>query len=190
MRLDWSWGTIRAVSKLPARLKWEILKRRHGTSGAARALGVTVGQDCRMISCEVRSEPWLLTVGDRVTVSSEVLFITHDGTGWLFSDEAGRRYRYAPIRVGSDCFIGARSIIMPGVEIGDRSIVAAGSVVVRSVPPGSIVGGNPARIIGSFDEFEARVLKTWPRGSDRLGGTYRQQVDSIAETSFRPHMHP
>lgn len=49
--------------------------------------------------------------------------------------------------IGSRCFIGAHSIILPGVTIGDGSIVAAGSVVNRDVPPGCIVAGNPAKII-------------------------------------------
>lgn len=50
-------------------------------------------------------------------------------------------------RIGKRCFIGARSILLPGVTIGDGSIVAAGAVVTRDVPPASIVGGNPARVI-------------------------------------------
>jgi acetyltransferase-like isoleucine patch superfamily enzyme len=49
--------------------------------------------------------------------------------------------------VGERCFIGARSIIMPGIRVGDGSIVGAGSVVTRDVGPGSIVGGNPARVL-------------------------------------------
>lgn len=52
-------------------------------------------------------------------------------------------------RIGRRCFIGARSIIMPGVVIGDGSVVAAGSVVTKDVPARSIVAGNPARIIRS-----------------------------------------
>jgi acetyltransferase-like isoleucine patch superfamily enzyme len=50
-------------------------------------------------------------------------------------------------RIGNHCFIGARSIILPGLEIGDESIVAAGSVVTKDVPPRSIVAGTPAQII-------------------------------------------
>ena len=56
---------------------------------------------------------------------------------------------YVDTVVGECCFIGARSIIMPGVSVGHHSIVAAGAVVTRDVPPHSIVGGNPAKIIRS-----------------------------------------
>lgn len=52
-----------------------------------------------------------------------------------------------PVEIGKNCWIGARSIICPGVKIEDGVVVAMGSVVTKSVPKGAIVGGNPARII-------------------------------------------
>ena len=149
------------LDRLPPQWRFRILKRLKGGTAAARALGVTVGERCRIISCSVRSEYDLLTIGDRVTVSSDVVFITHDGTGWLFCDDRGRRYNVTRITVGSDVFIGSGALIMGGVRIGARSIVAAGSVVTKSVPTGAIVGGNPAQIIGSFDELRSRALATW-----------------------------
>jgi maltose O-acetyltransferase len=54
-----------------------------------------------------------------------------------------------PVRIGSRCFIGGGSLILPGVTIGDECIIGAGSVVFDDVPPRSIAGGNPARIIRS-----------------------------------------
>jgi acetyltransferase-like isoleucine patch superfamily enzyme len=59
------------------------------------------------------------------------------------------RALYAHTRIGRRCFIGARSMIMPGIVVGDGSIVAAGSVVTKDVPARSIVAGNPAKIIRS-----------------------------------------
>ena len=50
--------------------------------------------------------------------------------------------KYGRIRVGNDCFIGAKSIILPGVSIGDKSIVAAGAVVAKSIPSGEVWGGT------------------------------------------------
>jgi acetyltransferase-like isoleucine patch superfamily enzyme len=57
------------------------------------------------------------------------------------------RRMHVDTRIGERCQIGAHSIIMPGVTIGDGSVVAAGSVVMRDVPPGSLVFGNPARVM-------------------------------------------
>lgn len=174
--------------KVPTRLKWIFWKRAVGGVAAARRMGVTVGEGCRIISCDVRSEPWLLTIGERVTVSSDVLFITHDGTGWLFADSRGRRFRYAKISIGSDCFIGARAVIMPGVRIEDKCIVAAGAVVTRSVPSGSIVGGNPARVIGNYADFGRKVLSDWHSADDRVGDSYVDLVQSVVEPGFRPSL--
>jgi hypothetical protein len=153
-------GTL--LKRIPARWRFRLFSLAKGGDEAARLLGVKVGSGCRIYSCSVSSEFELLTIGDRVTVSTEVLFITHDGTGWLMSDGESRRYSLAKIDIGNDVFIGARSTILPGVKIGDRCIVAAGSVVTKSVPSGSIVGGNPARIIGDYDLFEKKVRENWP----------------------------
>jgi acetyltransferase-like isoleucine patch superfamily enzyme len=76
-------------------------------------------------------------VGPQSYVAFEVSILAHDMTRGL----------YLHTRIGRRCFIGARSIILPGIEIGDESVVAAGSVVTRNVPPRSLVAGNPAKII-------------------------------------------
>ncbi|MET0862962.1 MAG: acyltransferase [Nakamurella sp.] len=166
-------------------MKHQVLKRLRGQEYAARAMGVVIGDDCRILSDVVTTEPWLISIGDRVTVSSRVAFTTHDGTGWLFRDDRGRRYRYAPIKVGSDVFIGAGAIIMPGVEIGDRCVVGIGSVVTRSVPSGTVVAGNPARPISSYDSLYER-MRDWPSSNQLRGRSYRERVDSIAEQVSGP----
>jgi maltose O-acetyltransferase len=53
----------------------------------------------------------------------------------------------SPIRIGNEVWLGGGAMVLPGVTVGDRSIVGAGSVVVRHVPPNSLVVGNPARIV-------------------------------------------
>lgn len=78
-------------------------------------------------------------VGPYSYIAFEARILTHDMT---------RNVRLHT-RIGSNCFVGGRSLIMPGVEIGDHCIVGAGSIVTRSVPAGSIVVGNPARVIRS-----------------------------------------
>ncbi len=76
-------------------------------------------------------------VGAHTYIAFEARLLTHDMT---------RRTR-RPVSIGENCFIGGRSLIMPGVTIGNSCIVGAGSVVTKSVPDGCIVAGNPARIL-------------------------------------------
>lgn len=78
-------------------------------------------------------------VGAETYLAFDVAVLTHEMI----------RAMYVHTRIGRRCFIGARSVIMPGIVIGDGSVVAAGSVVTRDVPSRSIVAGNPARIIRS-----------------------------------------
>jgi acetyltransferase-like isoleucine patch superfamily enzyme len=152
----------------------------------ARFIGVKVGEDCRIYTRNFGSEPWLISIGSRVTVTSGVQFLTHDGSTWLMRDERGRRYRYAKVEVGNDVFIGINSIIMPGVRIGNKVIVGAGSVVTKSVPDGLIVAGNPARIIGRFADYEKKALTTFAHELSLVGENTRDRIDSVVEREFRP----
>lgn len=143
----------------------------------ARLLGVDVGPGCRIYTSSLGSEPFLLKIGARVTITSGVRLLTHDGATWLIRDESGRRYRYRPVVIGDDVFIGVNSIVMPGVVIGERVIVAAGSVVTKSVPSGTIVAGVPARVIGLFDDYEARALRDFVSEADlKYDVDYRSRV--------------
>ena len=142
----------------------------------AKRLGVSIGDGCRIYIASWGSEPFLISIGNRVTVTSGVRFLTHDGATWLVRDAGVRYQRFAQIRIGDDVFIGVNAIIMPGVEIGSRSIVAAGSVVTKSIEPGSIVAGCPARRIGTFDEFAQKVRATCASDSQLPAGSYRERV--------------
>ena len=155
----------------------------------ARRLGVKVGQDCRIYSQRFGAEPFLVEMGDRVTVTSGVTFLTHDGAAWLVRDEKGRRYHYRRIRIGHDVFIGINAVLLPGVIIGNRVIVGAGSVVTRSVPDGCIVAGNPARCVGTYAQYEARALATWPYDTSATGRLdYRRRVMTMLDDTSRPEL--
>jgi acetyltransferase-like isoleucine patch superfamily enzyme len=167
-------------------IKWRVLYALKGNIYASRSLGVKIGEGCRIYTSSFGFEPWLISIGDRVTVTSGVQFITHDGATWLLRDQKGRRYRYAPIEIGSDVFIGVNSIILPGVRIGNRVIVAAGSVINRSIPDNCVVAGVPAKFIKTFDEYERRGLEEFRSHTERRGKSLRQQIDSIVDETMVP----
>jgi acetyltransferase-like isoleucine patch superfamily enzyme len=118
-----------------------------------------------------RTYPRGVHVGANSWIALKTVILTHDRTRGL----------YLHTRIGKNCFIGACSVVMPGVQIGDNVVVAAGSVVVKDVPDRCIVAGNPAKIIrtdinvieyGRFegaDETERRI-KASPTFASRPRG--------------------
>lgn len=131
----------------------------------AKKLGVKVGKGCSFAGMpNFGSEPYLIEIGNQVRTSSQVSFITHDGATWCFRRQ--ERYkkviRFGKIVVGDNCFLGFRSTILPGVTIGENSIVGACALVTKDVPPNSVVGGVPARVICTTQEFAEKCLRETP----------------------------
>lgn len=157
-----------------------------GATRYAKYCGVSVGRNCRIYIRKFGTEPWLISIGDNVTITSGVKILTHDGSTWLFRDDKGRRYLYRKVVIGNGVFIGVNSIILPGVKIGDNCIIAAGSVVVKSVPAGSIVGGNPAKIIGSYSNIERNALENYMSEFDfDLDCKYKDRINKLVDNSFK-----
>ncbi len=155
----------------------------------ARRIGVVVGDNCRIYTRHFGSDPFLITIGDRVTVTANVHFLTHDGSLCLFRDDKGRRYKYQPIEIGNDVFIGINSIIMPGVKIDDKVIIAAGSVVTKSVPSGSIVAGVPAKIIGDFEDFKHKSLNDCISHRDiDFSKSYKERVLEVVSNTYKDYL--
>jgi hypothetical protein len=111
------------------------------------------------------SEPYLISLGQHVTVSGRVSFVTHDGATYVFRHLPGYEdvIKFGRITVHDNCFIGQGSIILPGVTIGPNAVVAAHSVVTQDVPPNTIVGGNPARPITSIEAYAERSRQRSPQ---------------------------
>lgn len=132
--------------------------------------GLKLGRDVRVIGRpDFGSEPYLIEIGDHVTISGNVTFITHDGATWVFRHLPSYLglQRFGRIVVGDNCFIGAGAVIMPEVHIGANSVVGAGAVVTRSVPANSVVAGVPARRICSYQEYVERMVprcQSYPSG--------------------------
>ncbi len=128
--------------------------------------GLQIADDCRLLawpSC-FGSEPWLVSIGRHVTITYGVRFITHDGATWVFRNRAEYSgvIRYGRITVHDNCFIGTESVILPGVSIGPNSVVAAGAVVRKDVPPDEVWGGVPARYLCKVEDFARKALRETP----------------------------
>lgn len=128
-----------------------------------RTLGVKIGNNCDIITNIINigsSEPWLIQIGNKVTLSYGVWLIVHDGSSRLFRDRFAAMSKFGnkfgAITIEDNCFIGINAIILPGVVIGSNSIIGSGSVVTKSVAPNSVVAGNPAKCICSIDNYVSR----------------------------------
>lgn len=106
---------------------------------------VRVGNHCVILRDVLLDGRMGVEIGDNVNISEGVLVFSlhHDISSPEFAPEGG------PVAIGDHVFIGARAIILPGVTIGRGAVVAAGAVVTKDVAPLSIVGGTPARAIGT-----------------------------------------
>lgn len=112
--------------------------------GARLVLGKNVGISGAIL-CAGKS----IEIGEGTIIGAGVMIMDNDlhspsgEWGWVTDYVTGSR----PIKIGRGVFIGARAIIMKGVTLGDRSVVGAGAVITKDVPPGMVAVGNPARII-------------------------------------------
>ena len=114
--------------------------------GLLRSEGVTIGRDCLVHTPYFGVEPYLVVIGDHVAISAGTEFITHDAVGWMFQDQPHWGL-YGTIKVGNNTFFGLNCTILPGTTIGADCVIGAGSVVRGNIPDGSVVLGNPARVV-------------------------------------------
>jgi maltose O-acetyltransferase len=131
--------------------------------------------------------PWLINIGEQSGLSPGVVVMAHDAsmrrhTGYT---------RIARVVIGDRVFVGAGAIILPGTRIGDDSIVAAGAVVRGEVPPGSLVSGNPAKVVAevaSVAEWHRKAVNgapVWPHegwmaGRGITDARKREQREALA----------
>lgn len=154
-----------------------------------RYLGTKVGDDCRIFPYKFSSEPFLIEIGSRVTITAGVRLLTHDGSTWLFRDEKGRRQLYKPIKIGNNVFVGIDAILLPGVIVEDNVIIAAGSVVTKSIPANSIVAGNPAKIIGHYEDHLDRALKYYVSQEDLNESLpFKERIEAVVDEAVRPFL--
>lgn len=120
--------------------------------------------------CHFGTEPYLIELGNYVRISFDVVFITHDGGTWVFRRE--KKYQnivsFGKIVIGDNTFIGARTVIMPGVSVGSNCVIGAGSIVTKDIPNNSVACGNPARVIRTLDEYINKKVTSMPKKWDAV----------------------
>lgn len=125
----------------------------------AKKVGVNFPNGELFIYGEVKwsTEPWIISLGKNVHITDGVKFLTHDGGTLLFRDQIRDLEITKPIIVGDNVYIGNNVIILPGVHIGNNCVIAAGAVVSSDVPDNVVVGGVPAKIIKSIEEYLSKI---------------------------------
>lgn len=122
--------------------------------------GLRLGKNVDLVSMpNFGSEPYLISIGDNTTVSSDCAFVTHDAATRVIRnlpDGNPETGYFAPIKVGKNCFIGIRSTILAGVTIGDNTIIGACSLVNHDIPNNVVAAGNPCRVICTLDEYREK----------------------------------
>ena len=134
----------------------ELVYRLRGeyTTEKLIAMGMKVGQNFGRLNGVILdpSHCWLIEIGDNVTMAPRVHILCHDASTkvHLGYTKIGR------VTIGNRVFIGAESVVLPGVTIGDDVIIGANSTVTHDIPAGSVAVGSPARVICSTQEYLAK----------------------------------
>ena len=115
------------------------------------ARGLTIGKNYKILhGCIIDySHCWHITIGDDVTLAPRVHILAHDASTKNYINYT----KIANVKIGNNVFIGAGSIILPGVTIGNDVIIGAGSIVSKDIPDNSLAVGNPAKVISSTSDY-------------------------------------
>jgi len=118
-------------------------------------LGMKVGNNCSIqpgLIVDI-SHCWLIEIGDNVVIAPQVYLLAHDASTKICTGYT----KIGRINIKKNAFVGARTMVMPGVTIGENSIIGANSVVVNSIPDNVVAAGNPAKVICSLEEYQHKL---------------------------------
>ena len=170
--------------RLVSTVKRFLLQKVRGTALTNKQLrkrGLTIGENTDIYTSLIDyNHGYLISIGDNVTIASDVRLLTHDASTkkMLGYSKIGR------ISIGNNVFIGAQSIVLANVRIGDNVIIGAGSVVTKDIPDNSVAVGNPCHIIGSYDDYRKKCQDLFNNAPKQ--DTWHNQK-SIAEKEEMKH---
>lgn len=134
-----------------------------------RDVGISISGQPKFISPDVYFDGnnyKKIIIGDNVTISREVMILTHDysittalaSLGKVIKRHEGELYFSKSITIGDNCFIGARVSLLPGTTVGNNVIIGACSVVKGNIPDDSIVVGNPCKVIANTKKWTQKQV--------------------------------
>lgn len=123
----------------------------------ARKAGCQIGENNFIASHFWSSEAFLIKIGNNCQITDDVKFFTHGG-GNVARVKYPKFDCFGKVVIGDYVYIGTGAFVMPGVTVGNNVLIAAGSVVTKSIPDNCVVAGNPAKFICTLDEYIERNL--------------------------------
>ncbi len=124
----------------------------------ARDAGVKMGEHNLIASRFWSTEPYLISIGNFCQLTEGTKIYTHGGA-LVARDKYPNFDLFGKVVLGDRVYVGAGSKIMPGVTIGNNVLIAAGSIVTKSVPSNVVVAGNPAKYVCTLDEYVEKNLQ-------------------------------
>ena len=156
------WHSLRLYTTFNSRKRGDYLRKKQ--------LLHHVGENVRIPTMLMPLYPELISIHDNVELASGVKLVTHDAIHGVLAMKNKETFHenVGCIEIGSNCFIGAGTIILGNVKIGDNVVIGANSLVNKDIPSGSVCGGIPAKRLGSFENLEAkrRVLRAYTGPED------------------------
>lgn len=142
----------------------ELVYRIRGDFTTERLImtGMTVGKNFKRMKGVILDPDhcWLIEIGDNVTMAPRVHVLCHDASTKHFLNYT----KIGRVTIGNNVFIGAESVILPGVKIGNNVIIGANSTVTHDIPDGIVVVGSPAVKISTTEEYikkeEKRIVSS------------------------------
>lgn len=142
-----------------------ILYRLRGeyTTEQLLKMGMKIGKNFGRLNGVILdpSHCWLIEIGDNVTMAPRVHILCHDASTKQFMNYT----KIGRVTIGDNVFIGAESVVLPGVTIGNNVIVGANSTVTHDIPDNTVVAGTPAKLICTLDDYlnkEKERMKSAP----------------------------
>lgn len=131
----------------------ELVYRLRGEFTTERLIlrGMAVGKNFKRLNGVILDPDhcWLIDIGDNVTLAPRVHILCHDASTKMFLNYT----KIGRVNIGNNVFIGAETVVLPGVSIGNNVIIGANSTVTHNIPSNSVAVGSPARVVGSLTSY-------------------------------------